>query len=687
MIVNRNCHCPISIVRCFLPEPDKTRHPRLTASILAEFAVYMVMAFCLVPSAHLSAKDTEPTWIEVHGQHFVVFTDHEDRRGKEVALRFEQMRSLMGSLLMKERLNMPLPVTVLALHDNQRYLRTAPLANGHPTTSPGFLIAQQDQVLIVLDTSEPEPWSGVAADYARLALNYNYPPTPAFFDEGMVAYFASVKLSDRRVEIGSDPASVLNAPKSFTEMLNGTWLPITQVMAVPATAADKTKDWQFRAESWLVMHYILNKELLPQTGTYFDLTQNQKVPVDQAIEKAYGMPPVQFEEALKAYFHALPALFADSAKQQGTQNGKAYILPAPVNPDDFAANTTEVPAADMHALIGDAMARMPEHRDQAMRDLQQLTSGTVDNAAAHRALAWAYIQKNDFQPATEELGKSLELDQKNPMARYYLAFLKYRMAQTSGQEIQGLGNMMQDLKSAIEWYPEFAEAYNMLAMARVEGGGPNSAFEAIRAAMRLSPRNQQYVFNLGVTYAAAKKWDAARALFERLKTSSDPAIASAAAAQLAELGTAQKYGIPIQRSTGFSSPPKGDSTGDAAKATTAPATTSAANGAATKTGSTGSAPKDEEPEKPAAAPEESAPTGPIQFAKGKLVSVDCSHPPEATVTVIAGARTLKLHSADYKSLTVIGADSFSCAWSNRTVSINYRLSGKTTGVLVSVEVQ
>src|SRR6516162_2274230 len=71
VIVNRNCHCPISIVRCFLPEPDKTRHPRLTASILAEFAVYMVMAFCLVPSAHLSAKDTEPTWIEVHGQHFV----------------------------------------------------------------------------------------------------------------------------------------------------------------------------------------------------------------------------------------------------------------------------------------------------------------------------------------------------------------------------------------------------------------------------------------------------------------------------------------------------------------------------------------------------------------------------------------------------------------------------------------
>jgi Flp pilus assembly protein TadD len=647
------------------------------------------MALCLGLCSHLAAKDTEPTWIEVHGQHFVVFTDHEDKRGKEVALRFEQMRALMASLLMKERLNMPLPVTVLALRDNQQYLRTAPVVNGHPTTSPGFLIQQEDQVLIVVDTSEPEPWSGVAADYARLALNYNYPPTPAFFDEGVVAYFASMRLSDRRVEIGSDPGSVLNAVKSFTEMLNASWVPVTQVMAVPTTAADKTKDWQFRAESWIVMHYILNKGLLPQTGTYFDLTQNQKVPVDQAIEKAYGMPPAQFEEALKTYFRGLPGLFAESAKQQGTQNGKAYILPAPVNPDDFAANTTEVPAADMHALMGDVMARMPEHRDQAIRDLQQLTSGTVDNAAAHRALAWAYIQKNDFQPATEELGKSLELDQKNPMARYYLAFLKYRMAQTSGQEIQGLGNMMQDLKAAIEWYPEFAEAYNMLAMSRVEGGGPNSAFDAIRAAMRLSPRNQQYVFNLGITYAAAKKWDAARALFERLKTSSDPAIAAAATAQLAELGSAQKYGIPLQRSTGFASTAKSDAggAGGATAPASAPGSAGTGVGGSARTDVTGATTKAEESEKPAPVPEESAPTGPIQFAKGKLVSVDCSHPPEATVTVIAGARTLKLHSADYKSLTVIGADSFSCAWANRMVSINYRLSGKTTGVLVSVEVQ
>jgi len=649
-------------------------------------AVVLCLGLCLVALA----KDTEPTWNQLHAQHFVVFSDHEDKRGKEVALRFEQMRALFASLLMKERLNIPVPVTILAIRDNQQYLKMAPVVNGHPTTKPGFLIHQDDQVLIVVDTSEPEPWTGVAADYARFALNYNFPPTPAFFDEGIVAYFSSVRLSDKKVEVGSDPGSALISPKSFTELLNGTWMPLTQVLAVPAGATDKGKDWQFRAESWIVMHYILNKGLLPQSGTYFDLTQNQKVPIDQAIEKAYGMPAPQFEEAVKAYFHSLPELFAESAKHQGSQNGKEYILPAPIGPDDFAGNATEVPAADMHALIGDVMARLPEHRDEGMRELQAVTAGAVDNAAAHRALAWAYIQKNDFQPAAEELGKSLEIDQKNALTRYYLGYIKYRMAQTTGGEIQGLGNMMQDLRAAIEWYPEFAEAYNMLAMARVEGGGPNSAFEAIRAAMKLSPRNQQYVFNLGITYAAAKKWDAARALFERLKESSDPGIASAAAAQLAELGSAQKYGIPLQKSTGFPSTQGVGVTKSGVGAGTA-STSGAANGSTVASGgakseSTVSPPKEEKEEKPAV-PEVAAPTGPIQFAKGKLVSIDCSHPPEANVTVVAGGRTLKLHTPDYKSLTVIGADSFSCAWSNLTVSINYRLSSKTAGVLVSVEVQ
>src|SRR5262245_44325863 len=112
------------------------------------------MLACVGLSTVAFSKDTEPAWIEVHAQHFPVYTEPLEKRGKEVALRFEQMRSVFAGLLLKERLTMPLPTTILALKDNQEYLRIAPVVNGHPTTSPGFLVAQQDQVYIVVDTSE-----------------------------------------------------------------------------------------------------------------------------------------------------------------------------------------------------------------------------------------------------------------------------------------------------------------------------------------------------------------------------------------------------------------------------------------------------------------------------------------------------------------------------------------------------
>jgi hypothetical protein len=77
----------------------------------------------------------------------------------------------------------------------------------------------------------------------------------------------------------------------------------------------------------------------------------------------------------------------------------------------------------------------------------------------------------------------------------------------------------------------------------------------------------------------------------------------------------------------------------------------------------------------------------LQFLKGKLVSVDCTQAPAAIVTVVAGTKTLKLRTGNYKSLTLVGADEFSCDWQNRAVDVNYKAGGKASGDLVSLELQ
>jgi tetratricopeptide (TPR) repeat protein len=138
-------------------------------------------------------------------------------------------------------------------------------------------------------------------------------------------------------------------------------------------------------------------------------------------------------------------------------------------------------------------------------------------------------------------------------------------AQATRQEMQGLANMMQDLRAVADWYPDLADAYNMLGMARVEGGGINSALEAQRLAIALSPRNIEYQFNLGQIYVAGKKWELAREVFTRLKEGTDRAAAAAAKQQLEDLDTLQKYGVRPQRAGEGETPAGAASTPGAAR--------------------------------------------------------------------------------------------------------------------------
>jgi hypothetical protein len=76
---------------------------------------------------------------------------------------------------------------------------------------------------------------------------------------------------------------------------------------------------------------------------------------------------------------------------------------------------------------------------------------------------------------------------------------------------------------------------------------------------------------------------------------------------------------------------------------------------------------------------------PVKFLKTTLFSVDCSKPPAAVLTVSQEGKTLRLRTADYNSVPVIGAPEFSCAWKTVPVNVNYKPGGGLDGDLVSIE--
>jgi tetratricopeptide (TPR) repeat protein len=644
-------------------------------------SLLLLVAIYLRPCALLAAV---PPWQEFRSAHFTVITDAGDKKGRELVLRFEQMRAVFADLLARNKLNISVPLTIFALKDDKRFFQMAPLHDGQPINAPGFLIPGEDHQFIVLNLSEDEPWRAVTHDFAHLLLNYNYPPTQAWFDEGFAEYFSSIRVDNKEVQIGSDPElnpaytadipadqTEPRKPKSLTQLLSSwVWLSVPDLfnMHHDVTAQEGTHRTLFYAQSWMVMHYLINKDKLSETGKYFGLVQLQHVPVEEAIQQAYGMTPAQFDKAVKDYFHSLTQLFQDqnAAPQPGAAASSGpgiYHFPAPLGPDDVAIDAKVVTEANADAQLAEAMMRLPERREQGLKEIDRILKLTdkngepIDNEIAHRALAWVHMERKEFPQAAEDLGTAAALDPNDVWNRYYLALLKFKTAQAKHEELQGLANMMIDLKVTTDWYPEFAEAYNMLAMARIEGGGAASALDSIKQAIALSPRNEQYQLNLAQVQESAKKWDAAQEIFERLKSSNDPQIAAAARHQLDELPTVRKYGI---------SP-------------SAPKRVAQAS------------PFDEleqEAQKRAQQSEVSVPDKrPTRFAKGVLVNVDCSKAPVAILTVNIGLKAMKLRAVDYKSLLVIGEDSLSCDWKNRKVAVNYRAGGVADGDLVSLEVQ
>jgi hypothetical protein len=79
--------------------------------------------------------------------------------------------------------------------------------------------------------------------------------------------------------------------------------------------------------------------------------------------------------------------------------------------------------------------------------------------------------------------------------------------------------------------------------------------------------------------------------------------------------------------------------------------------------------------------------GSINFVKGKIASVDCSAKPGALLRIMVGSKAWNLKVKDTSHVVVIGADEFSCSWTNQRAAVNYRSTGESSGEVVSLEIQ
>ena len=590
----------------------------------------------------------ESQWVEIHSPHFSVITDAGDKRGRDVAVRFEQMRAVFGALMVKAKVNTPIPLQIIAFRNSKELRQFSPICRGKQTQLSGLFQSGSDRGFILLDMSVEDPWQTVFHEYAHQLMNGTISmQLDPWFEEGFAEYFRTIVVDGKEANVGKIPDD-----EYYVLQQNG-WMKIADLLRVQQHSSTYNESGDrrtvFYAESGLLVHYLYDNSLIPKLADYFDLIRNKNVPVEGAIQQTFGMSAAQFDKTLHNY--------------HSSGHYKYYKLPAPAGIDGKLYSSTPLAAIDAQVILADAHLHSPDYQKTAVEEFETVLTVDPNNAAALRGLGYSYLMKQDFEKAGEYFHKSAKLNSNDSRVLYYSALLSQREgASTFGADNERLESMQNELEKSIKLDPDFADAYSLLAFAYMSRGKRDQAVPLLLKAIELNPRNEQYRLNLASLFLESQKLDEAVSVLRMLQSSGDPQIASRATEELAHI---QKYKEQVRAAAQPST-----------QLSTQPVTRESLMVRAPST-----------PSEPEPGPQISAVTGAAKFLHGKLLSVDCSAPPAATLMILAGSTTWSMHAANSNKAIVIGADQISCDWKNQKVAVNYRETGDRQADIISLEVQ
>jgi tetratricopeptide (TPR) repeat protein len=395
------------------------------------------------------------------------------------------------------------------------------------------------------------------------------------------------------------------------------------------------------------VHYIYDNSLIPKLSAYFDLRIDRNLPVEDTMQQSFGLSVADFDRSLRDYV--------------SSGRSKYFPIPTPSNSVSSEYVARPLSPADSGAILADMHLHSLDYREKAIAEFQQILSVQPNHAAACRGLGYAYLQKRDFTQAAEYFKRAAQADSRDPRVHYYSALLMRREGAFTNQS--DLPEMIKHLDTAIALDPTFADPYMLLAFAQMYAGDPAKGLITMQKAASLSPRNENYQFNLAQMYLNNQKPDPAISILQVLRNCSNPELAQMSGGLLAE---AQQFKAATQEQH------------------------AADSGAGLRTDREAPVNGSIRIEKSSAA-EEGVGTisnqTPPDFLRGTIVSVDCSSPPVATLAVVSGGKNWKMQVQDSKHILLIGADSFSCSWSKQKVALNYRETGDAAGNVISIEVQ
>jgi len=319
-----------------------------------------------------------PEWVDIRSPHFSVVTDAGEKRGREVALRFEQMRVVFGALMTRAKVNLPIPLQIVAFRSTKEIRQFAPLWRGKPTQVAGLFLGGDDRCFIMLDMSVESPWQVVFHEYAHQLMNGNLTSrTDPWFEEGFAEYFSAIEVDSKEARVGKIPE------QEYEVLERGGMMKVADLFRVQQNSKTYNENDDHRsvfyAESGMMVHYLYDNGLILKVGTYFDLVHDKKLQPEDAMQQAFGMNAPQFDKALRSY--------------AASGHFKYYPIPTPPGVNGSTYTAAPLPAADAQAVLADVHLHSSDYQDKGMSEFQEVLKLDPNNVAALRGLGYAYLIK------------------------------------------------------------------------------------------------------------------------------------------------------------------------------------------------------------------------------------------------------------------------------------------------------
>jgi len=474
--------------------------------------IRLICISLLVSTYALPAHSSDKHWFEIRSAHFRVVTDLNAKRGTEVAQRCEQMRAAFALLMNHAKTHDPAPLLIFALDGQKEVDEFA--GDTNRGKHAGLFLPGTDETFILLDASG-DPWHAVYHEYAHELLNANTSTTvQTWFDEGFAEYFSTLEPSSKGTRLGMVPVAELQFLRQ-----NGKLMRLADLTAVRqdsrAYSQNGPAQAMFYAESWLLVHYLFDHQLISRAEPFFALMANGKS-LEEASPLELGMSPARLESDLLEYakgerfrYFSLPATDA-SIEVTG-----AELTPA----------TAQALAADVRWHTKSQHSKQDGAAYAA--ELQVLMHEEPSNPVVLRQLGMALLQQGSNDEAVDVLTRAVSAAPTDVLNHYALASALLTRAGESSSA-PPVGSLDRELSICVQLDPDFADVYRLQALALTQQGLLDQATAIMRKAFVLAPRSEIYELALADLEMKKHNWAPAVALLQELKSSHNPDVAKQA---------------------------------------------------------------------------------------------------------------------------------------------------------------